>query len=97
MSGHTIEKENTHSFNHVFIPNFGGEFAPMSKFCISELMSLKDSCLPKNVNSAKFSHVINCPGENVKQERQRTEERLKVRAVVSSQILTLILKVSLKL
>ncbi|XP_042161892.1 kinesin-like protein KIF20B isoform X1 [Oncorhynchus tshawytscha] len=43
-----------------------------------ELMSLKDSCLPKNVNSAKFSHVINCPGENVKQERQRTEERLKL-------------------
>ncbi|XP_038831158.1 kinesin-like protein KIF20B isoform X2 [Salvelinus namaycush] len=43
-----------------------------------ELMSLKNSCLPKNVNSAKFSHVINCPGENVKQERLRTEERLKL-------------------
>ncbi|CAB1338071.1 unnamed protein product [Coregonus sp. 'balchen'] len=44
-----------------------------------ELTSLKDCCLPKNMNSAKFSHVLNnCPGENVKQECQRTEESLKL-------------------
>ncbi|XP_045065754.1 kinesin-like protein KIF20B isoform X1 [Coregonus clupeaformis] len=44
-----------------------------------ELTSLKDCCLPKNTNSAKFSHVLNnCPGENVKQECQRTEESLKL-------------------
>ncbi|XP_064806882.1 kinesin-like protein KIF20B isoform X1 [Oncorhynchus masou masou] len=68
------EQERTQTEQEQILEAKMKEIAALSR----ELTSLKDSCLPKNVNSAKFSHVINCAGENVKQERQRTEERLKL-------------------